>query len=355
MNDQEDRVRKRVEDAAVEIVADTTTISTVDTVHTYPHDRHPARIYLLSLAVGSRRTMRGALETIAALVSGGRADTLTLPWHEMRYQHTTAVRSERATRYSPATTNKMLSALKGVPKECWRLGYTTGEDYQRARDVGAVRGSTLPRGRALSSGEIRSLFEACAMDDKPVRGTRDAALVAVLYAAGSRRAEAVGLDVADYDPESSWLTIRGKGSKERYTYATGGAADALEDWLSYRGADDGAMFHPVGKSGRIARRRMNEQSVYDILRRRAGEIASRQGFSPHDLRRTFVSDIIDAHGDLSVAQQLAGHSSPATTAGARKRNTRRLVACMCRTDRAGDPMAMTPLSTTSSLSPIPRW
>lgn len=311
----EDVTVKIVDGAVVSVAVDATLAGSQ---HRYAPDRNPARVYLMSLAVGSRRTMRGALETISQLVSNGRADALTLPWHELRYQYTSAIRSDLSRRYSPATTNKMLSAMKGVLKECWRLNYISGEQYQRARDVSAVRGSTLPRGRALSSGELRSLFEACSLDEKPVRGTRDAALVAVLYAAGLRRAEAVGLDVADFDPETSRLTVRGKGGKERYTYAAGGAAQAMADWLWYRDTDthdSAALFHPVLKSGRIVReRRMHEQSVYDILRRRAHEIASHRSFSPHDLRRTFVSDIIDARGDLSVAQQLAGHSSPATTA-----------------------------------------
>jgi len=215
----EDVTVKIVDGAVVSVAVD----ATLDgSQHRYAPDRNPARVYLMSLAVGSRRTMRGALETISQLVSNGRADALTLPWHELRYQHTSAIRSDLSRRYSPATTNKMLSAMKGVLKECWRLNYISGEQYQRARDVSAVRGSTLPRGRALSSGELHSLFEACSLDEKPVRGTRDAALVAVLYAAGLRRAEAVGLDVADFDPETSRLTVRGKGGKERYTYAAGG-------------------------------------------------------------------------------------------------------------------------------------
>ena len=194
--------------------------------------------------------MRHALETIAALVSNGRADSLTVPWHELRYQHTVDIRSEMAHRgYLPATANKMLSACQGVLEECWRLGYTTGEEYQRA-GVNSVCGSTLPRGRALTSGEIRSLIEVCALDTKHVRGGR--------------------AERCDYDPETSRLT--GRGNKERLTYAAGGAAAAITDWLWFRGTDtndSAALFHLVSKSGRIARRRLNEQSVYDILGRRS--------------------------------------------------------------------------------------
>ena len=80
-------------------------------------DQRPAAVYIASLAPGSRRTMSQALETIAALVSGGRADALSLDWSALRYQHAAAVRAKLAETYSPATANKMLAALRRVLKE----------------------------------------------------------------------------------------------------------------------------------------------------------------------------------------------------------------------------------------------
>src|SRR6202022_408889 len=97
-----------------------------------------------------------------SLVSGGRADSRTLRWEGLRYQHTQAIRAKLAETYAPATVNKLLAALRGVLKECWRLGLTSAESYHRATDIRAIKSSTLPRGRALSSGELRAIFEACA-------------------------------------------------------------------------------------------------------------------------------------------------------------------------------------------------
>ena len=74
----------------------------------------------------------------------------------------------------------------------------SAEDLQRAIDLPAVRGERLPRGRALSRGELRALFESCRKGSPS--DLRDAALIGVLYAAGLRRAEVVALDVSDYDP-----------------------------------------------------------------------------------------------------------------------------------------------------------
>ena len=275
-------------------------------------DRHPALVYLARLGAGSRRTMRGALDTIAAIASGGKANAQGFPWWALRYQHTAAIRAALAERYRPATTNKMLAALRGVLHEAFRLGLMDAETFQRSSDVTCIKAETLPRGRALSPGEIAALMRACTDDTGPA-GHRDAALVAVLYGAGLRRSEAVGLDLADYNAETGELVIRGKGRKDRLGYATNGAGDALADWIAVRGAEPGALFCHVNKAGRVVARTLTDQAVLHVLRKRAEEAAVAR-FSPHDMRRTFISDLLDAGADIATAQHLAGHASVQTTA-----------------------------------------
>ena len=118
-------------------------------------------------------------------------------------------------------------------------------------------------------------------------------MIAVMYAAGLRRAEVVACDRADYGPSSGRLVVMGKGHKERTAYLINGAAAALADWLSIRGDAPGPLFVPVNKAGRLDNRRMTAQTVWNLLEKRAGDAGVRE-FSPHDLRRTFVSDLLDA-------------------------------------------------------------
>lgn len=278
-----------------------------------PPDRHPAHVYLARLGSGSRRTMSEALNTIARMLTSGRVDVETMPWAALRYQHTAAIRAALMEKYKASTANKMLAALRGVLREAWRLGYMSAEEFHRAVDIPTIKSQTLPRGRALSSGEIAALMRACASDSSPA-GIRDAALIAVLYGAGLRRSESVSLDLADYNIETGELVIRGaKGRKDRLGYATNGSADALKDWLVVRGSDPGPLFCNINKSGRITIHRMTDQAVLHILRKRANE-AGVASFSPHDLRRSFISDLLDAGADISTAQQLAGHSNVTITA-----------------------------------------
>jgi site-specific recombinase XerD len=279
-----------------------------------PADRHPAAVYLARLAPGSRRTMRAALDLVATMLTSGAADAQTLDWSVLRYQHAQAVRSRLAERYKPNTANKALSALRGVLREAWRLGLTTSEDYRRAADLEAVKGESLPPGRALTAGELKALLGTCSTDETAA-GARDAALIALLYGGGLRRSEAVALDVSDLTVATGMLVVRhGKGSRDRVAYATNGAADALADWLAVRGEEAGPLFLPVNKGGVVGGHRLTGQAVLYILRRRALQGGVTR-LTPHDLRRTFISDLLDLGADISTVQRLAGHASITTTTG----------------------------------------
>src|SRR5208283_1704391 len=98
----------------------------------------------------------------------------SFPWGELRYQHTAALRASLWDRYAPATANKILAAVRGVLREAWRLRQIPADEYQRAIDVGAIRGSRPLRGRHLAADEIRALFQQCASDSGGA-GARDAA------------------------------------------------------------------------------------------------------------------------------------------------------------------------------------
>ena len=189
----------------------------------------------------------------------------------------------------------------------------SAEDYHRAADVGSVKGETLPAGRSISSGELSALMDACTTDQSPA-GSRDAAIVALLYSCGLRRAEFVALDLADYDVEEGTLIVRGKRNKERLAHVVEGAKDALEDWLVSRGPEPGPLFLPVRKGGHIKEGRLTTQAIYYILIERAERGKISKELSPHDFRRTFVGDLLDAGADIVTVQKLAGHANVTTTA-----------------------------------------
>jgi site-specific recombinase XerC len=187
----------------------------------------------------------------------------------------------------------------------------TVEDYHRIVGVKNVRGSRLPAGRALTSGEISALLDTCAGDESAA-GARDAAIVALLYGAGLRRSEAAGLALSHYDSTAGELKVLGKGDTERLVPLGAGVTAALNDWLVVRGESAGPMLVPVRKGGKVEIRRMSAQAIYDALVKRAGA-ARIPSLSPHDLRRTFASNLLDVSGDVSAVQKLLGHANVQTT------------------------------------------
>jgi site-specific recombinase XerD len=277
-----------------------------------PLDKNPAMVYLASLAETGRRSQRQALEVIANLLID-KPDILAVNWSKLRFQHTSAIRAKLIEVYSPATTRRMLCALRKTLRAAWRLGQMTHEQMSRACELESVTGENLLAGRALSSGEIAALMQACE-SDLSAAGARDAALIACMYPAGLRRDEIISLDLDDYDKSNLSLKVRhGKRNKARLTYINNGASQALDDWISIRGDRAGALLLPVNKAGQIIYRRLSDQAAYNALQKR-GEQAGIDHLSPHDLRRTFISDLLDAGADITTVAKLAGHESVNTTA-----------------------------------------
>lgn len=339
-----------------------------------PASKNPALVYIASLSERSKRTQIHSLNTIAEVLDhpvatrlipdarcadvdqlqpsavtfhqtgswdeikaqfeaekrggqhqGYRLENVTwiyVRWESLRYEHTQAIRARLAERLTPGGANKALAALRRVLKESWRLGYMSAEDYYRARDIENVTGTgeSAAAGRALSAGEIAALIDAC-HQDRSAAGARDAAIIALMYITGARRASVVQWDMKDYDPDTGRVVFRkAKRNKTITVYIANGAKSAIDDWLTLRGDHEGPIFQPVSQTGEIERhdsngqpRRMTPQAIYAILTKRAGE-AGVKHFSPHDLRRTLAGDLIDAGADIATVQKILGHASINTTA-----------------------------------------
>lgn len=274
-------------------------------------DRNPAAVYVASLpAKTGQRTQAQALRVIAGILG---TDVNRLNWGRLRYEHTQAIRARLAESYSPASANKFLSALRQTLKQAWLLGQMSHDDYGKAINLKPVTGETLPAGRGLSQGEILALMSACQNDGNKHAGIRDAAIIGLMYGAGLRRAEVVSitLDMIDF---TTWeIKLTGKRQKQREIYIEGGARDALQDWLTVRGSGPGALFVAINKAGVLdISKSITSQAVYNMLEKRARD-AGIQHFSPHDLRRSFISDLLDKGADISTVAQLAGHSNVQTT------------------------------------------
>lgn len=274
--------------------------------------RNPAATYLASLAEGSRASQRSALRTLARIAGGGVAsDPLDLPWSQLRYEHTQAIRAKLVSQYAHTTANRHLSALRGVLRQAWRLSLMSAEDYQRAVDLKPVRGFRELAGRALDESEIGDLFAELWTRKDPI-GVRDEAILGVFFGGGLRCKEVTSAQVEGYDSKKRFLRVVGKGNKERAVFLPLRACQLLDAWLRIRGMEPGPVFRRAARTG-ITKAPLSVGGVALIVRRHR-DAAHIKGMTTHDARRTYISDAIDRTGDLAAVARQVGHASVATTA-----------------------------------------
>ncbi len=183
-------------------------------------------------------------------------------------------------------------------------------------DVNPAEGIPTPRApkplpRTLTVDEAFVLLEAIGDDD--TASMRDRAILELLYAAGLRVSELVGLDLNDIDLTGGLVRALGKGNKERLVPFGSHAQKALRKWLTAsaslreRGGDDDALFLNL-RGGRLT-----DRSVRRILNNRLREAAIHAKLSPHDLRHSFATHMLGSGADLRAIQELLGHASLSTT------------------------------------------
>ena len=275
-------------------------------------DTDPATLYLQGLAPSGRRSMRSLLTTAVGIL-GFEDDIENIPWQILEFKHLAKIRSELIIQGKSAnTTNLTLSALRGVLKACLSLGLISADKWMILMGTKPVRGKKLPSGRSLSKKEVRAIYRIC-KQDRSLKGKRDLAIFSMMLATGMRRSETVNLQVSDYNTRNGEvIVVAGKGSKQRKLYIGKESRQLIRPWVQARSKEKGCLFNPILNAKGIVNRPMTPQALYDVVRSRSE--AAHIGFcKPHDLRRTFVTRLLEAGVDLNTVRQLAGHSSVQTT------------------------------------------
>ncbi len=169
--------------------------------------------------------------------------------------------------------------------------------------------------KALPLSEVEAILEAAGEPGTSL-ALRDRALLEVLYGTGARISEAVGLDVDDIDDVDGTVLLRGKGSKERLVPLGSYAREALSAYLvrarpelvsAGTRAVGGALFLNA-RGGRLSR-----QSAWAVLVKAADRAGVTRDVSPHTLRHSFATHLLDGGADVRVVQELLGHASVTTT------------------------------------------
>ncbi len=221
--------------------------------------------------------------------------------------------------YARSTVARRLACLRSFFRYCNREGICETNPAKPLRTPRA--GRKLPH--FLTTDEVGRLLEAPAamLDD----GVRDRAILETMYSAGLRVAEVVGLSLGDLDRPSGILRVMGKGRKERIAPVGSYALKALDHWLKVRRPDTTADIEDqqalfLNRFGR----RLTTRSIGRMLEKHILTAGLSTQTSPHTLRHSFATHLLDGGADLRSVQELLGHKSLTTTQIYTHISTRRL-------------------------------
>lgn len=219
----------------------------------------------------------------------------------------------RARGLAPASVARALVPVRGLHR------FLAAEGRLAVDPSAHVERPRVPRGvpKALSEDEVLRLLAAPTGDGPIAR--RDRAMLEVLYGTGLRVSELVGLSLGDLDLDASLLRAFGKGSKERIVPIGGHATRSLVAWLGeggrpelvperWRRRGDAEAVFLGARGGRLTR-----QGAWDVLRRHGERVGLAGRLSPHVLRHSCATHMLDRGADIRAVQELLGHASITTT------------------------------------------
>ena len=210
---------------------------------------------------------------------------------------------------SASSAARVVVAVRGFHRFLAAEGLTSADPSANVQPPSV--GRRLPK--ALSYSDVERLLASCG-DLESAAGLRDRALLELLYGTGARVSEAVSLDVDDVDLTSLTITVVGKGDRQRRLPLGGYAAKAIDEYL-VRGRPG------LAAAGRGTARiflnlrgaPLSRQSAWGIIRGAAERAGISSAVSPHSLRHSFATHLIERGADVRVVQELLGHASVTTT------------------------------------------
>ena len=275
------------------------------------------RNFMAGFAPTSRVTMRYALRRIADDLGMGAAGEQIdgLPWHRVTASELSELLMIWRDTLDVSTIRLYMHALRGIARACYIHGLMPSAQFVLIKEVKLPRGrNKTGRGRSVEQHYRDALLKSC-QEDTRVQGIRDAALIALLFASGIRRAELASVTAENLNLDEGEVKVKVKGGDTAIRYFAAWAIPYLERWLVYRKEQDlyrGPLFCRISKGGKIAEQKLTGRGVFYLLEDRSKRAGLPFLVRPHDGRRTMGTDILTEHGEL-IAQRILGHADLSTT------------------------------------------
>ncbi|MEL4241592.1 site-specific integrase [Shewanella xiamenensis] len=269
-------------------------------------------LYLSRLAPNSQRSIASQMRSIAQLMDWPDA-TIGKQLSSINYQQAMQIRALLIhEQWSARSINRAMTAIKSIVKVAALMGEA---DMQQVAHINSIANMKhgAHQGNPLSAEQVSELLERLAQR-KGVYGLRTLAIFALFLGTGLRRSELAALTIADYDSTTSTITvIAGKGNKSRVLFLPRWVELHLIEWLKFRSKKQGKLICKCTVTGQLdIEEPVSSHTLYRLVKDKLGDIGV-VGASPHDLRRTFITRLLEQNVDINTVRQMAGHADISTT------------------------------------------
>ncbi|MDP5136713.1 site-specific integrase [Rheinheimera baltica] len=271
----------------------------------------PCALYLGRLSPTSRSSIASQLKSVAKLMNW--PDDYGPYFAKIDYQQALVIRAVLINAgWQPRSVNRAMIAIRGIVKVAVMLGTV---DQREAAHIATIDRLKHPehQGSPLSTKQVNQLFTLLERGRSAV-AKRNVAIFALLLGTGLRRSELVSLILSDYNRRDHTLLVRhGKGNKSRLLFLPKWCQEHLAEWLKIRRLDDGYLLCKTYTSGKVVLDiGLTVSAVYRLIKDKLAAIGVPNA-SPHDMRRTFITRLLEQNVDINTVRQMAGHADISTT------------------------------------------
>ena len=272
----------------------------------------PYSLYLSRLSPSGRRAVRSQLESIAKLL-GWSAVEREHNFNQIDYAqalHLIALMQQRG--WSARYINRGMTAIKCIIKTAVLSDEASEKQSLQLQAIPRLRHGEHP-GKPLDHKQVEQLFASLTSDTSLI-GCRDHLIFALFLGLGLRLSEVLAIRVENIDFYASSITVQqGKGNKSRTCYLPKWVKQCIKQWLKHLSDDACWLVCKVYKSGSVnSGQSLTSAGLYKIVKTRLAQCGI--DASPHDLRRTYITRLLDQGVDINTVRQMAGHADISTTA-----------------------------------------
>ncbi|MFY8328776.1 tyrosine-type recombinase/integrase [Pseudoalteromonas sp. ZZD1] len=272
----------------------------------------PTECYLNNLAPTGRKAVISLIKSVkkTLLLTEKLA---ALPLHKLSFEQLSKLKQSLVLNNKSARTIQLtFQVIKAIAKTAFLMNLIEQHELEKFNVLKLPHIEPSLKGKSLTATQLKSMLKQPCTPPSVIN-VRDIALLALMAGAGLRRSEVSALKLSDFSIDDQLVVIhKGKGNRTRTQYLPVWVLESLSSWLTVRGKNEGPLFCVVLNGKVIQARGISPETIYSVVTARTRH-ALGEKFTPHDMRRTYISSLLANGVDISTVSKLAGHNSILTT------------------------------------------